>query len=72
MADIMGKAPGDVSYPTNKPKKLKKQADGNPFPYEMGEMVEGGVFDEERVDGFSGEPKYSPKVQENIGDDGRG
>lgn len=66
------KGPGDISYPTNKPRNLKKMPDGNPFPYEMDEMVEGGVYDDDKVDGFKGEPNYKAKAESQTGDDGRG
>lgn len=69
---ITEKGPGDINYPTNKARKLKKMPDGNPFPYEMDEMVTGGVYDEDKVDKFNPEPNYSPKEPKNVGDDGNG
>ena len=59
-------------YPSGKPKSLKKMPDGNPFPYERTYEAEGGVFDDEVVDGMRKEEKYSPKVDSNEGDDGSG
>lgn len=70
--DIMGKAPGDVKYPTGKTKNLKKMPDGNPYPYEQMEDVEDGVFGEEKAATGFGQPSYSPDEQSQTGDDGRG
>lgn len=72
MADILGKAPGDVNYPTGKVKNLKKMPDGNPYPYEQMEDVEDGVWGEERAAKGLGDPSYTPKAEEQVGDSGRG
>ena len=72
MKDILGKAPGDVDYPTGKVKNLKKMPDGNPYPYEQMEDVRDGVFGEERASKGSGDPSYSPKAESQTGDDGNG
>jgi hypothetical protein len=59
-------------YPSGKAKAMKKDSAGNPFPYEMEHVAEGGVSDGEVVEKMRGELKYTPKPQNCIGDDGLG
>ena len=65
------KGPGDIKYPTGKPRNLKKMPDGNPYPYEFTSQAEDGVFDNEVADGKQNFD-YTPEAQKNTGDSGGG
>jgi len=69
---VKEKGPGDVKYPSGKPKSLKKMPDGHPYPYERTYDAYGGVSDDSKVESRQGKVKYSPKPLKNVGDDGSG
>lgn len=68
----MDKKQPRLKYPTRKPKALPKDASGNPYPYDMPDMAEGGVSEPEVADNIRPEPKYNPKPLANEGDSGLG
>ena len=73
MSEVYEKGPGKVKgYGEGKVKKLKLQADGNPFPYEREYIAESGVQDDEKIVPGEGDYEGEPKVLKNIGDNGRG
>lgn len=59
-------------YPTKSVPPMKKMPDGNPYPYEQGEQVDGGVSAPEKVSKGSGKLNYKPTPPSNIGEDGLG
>jgi len=61
-----------LNYPSGKAKVMKKDAAGNPFPYEMEHAADGGVSDGEVAEKGLGAAKYTPKAQTNVGEDGLG
>ena len=69
---VIEKGPGDIKYPTGKPKNLEKMGDGNPYPYEREYFADGGVQDDEKIENVQPQPKYNPKPLSNEGDDGLG
>lgn len=73
MPKVVEKGPGDVEgYGEGKPKKLKLQADGQPFPYEREYNADNGVTDDSKIGKGSGEEDYTPKAKDEIGDEGKG
>ena len=70
---ITEKGPGDLKdYGNGSVKKLKLQADGNPFPYEREYNAEDGITDDSKVSQGLGESDYTPKAEKQTGDDGKG
>lgn len=61
-----------LNYPSGKAKVMKKDAAGNPFPYEMEHAADVGVSDGEVAEKSRGGLKYTPKPQANVGEDGMG
>ncbi len=61
-----------LNYPSGKAKAMKKDAAGNPFPYEMEHIAENGVSDGEVAEKPQGDIKYTPKPLANEGEDGSG
>lgn len=54
----------NLKYPTRKPKI--------DHPCVQADMADGGVSEPEVAEGLQAELKYTPKISENIGDDGKG
>ena len=70
---IVEKGPGDAKYPIGSIKPMKRQMDGNPFPYEMTYEAEDGVSDNIKADKvIHDEYPHDPKVEKQIGEDGKG
>ena len=65
------KGPGDIKYGGGKAKNMKKMPDGNPYPYEHGEMAIDGVADNIVVESKGNQPSHS-KEPHFRGEDGKG
>jgi len=69
----MEKGPGDIKqYPSGSKRKLKLQADGNPFPYEFENDAINGVSDDFKVEQGYGDASDSVKEPKFEGEDGSG
>lgn len=63
---------GNIKYPTRSPRPISLCGDGQPLPFDMPDIAEGGVSEPISVEQPHGEFKYKPSVQSNTGDDGLG
>lgn len=70
---VLEKGPGDQKgYGDSPVKKLKLQADGNPFPYEREYNADNGVTDDSKCGFGDGDADQPSSPKKNIGDDGQG